>query len=319
MSFNSIRGQDKAIRMLKGYIEHSRLEGAYLFAGPQGVGKKLIAKTLAKAINCLNNELDPCGECVSCKKIENNQHPDMHFLELDEAEIKIEYVRNLQREISLRPYEAKRKVFIIDNAHHLTADASNALLKILEEPPKSSLIILISDKPMLLFKTIISRCKVLKFAPFARTELEGILKKDFALDNNTSHFLAFFSDGSLGRALRLKDTDIIREKNAVIDKFALSTKLNLSGLDIKNKDEMRKNLNILATWFRDIYLIKTGMSHAEIINFDRKDELLKEMSKFSYPDLNDILRCISDSIVYLGQNINTRLVLYNLGAQLWKA
>lgn len=318
MSFNSIKGQDKAIQMLKGYIEQSRLEGGYLFTGPDGVGKKLVAKNLAKTINCFKESLDACEQCVSCKKIENNLHPDMHFIEHGEAEIKIEFIRNLQKEISLRPYEAKRKVFVIDNAHNLTPEAANALLKILEEPPKSSLIILISDKPDLLFKTIISRCKVLNFPPVARLRLKDILKIDYGLDSNTAHFLAYFSEGRFGRALKFKDTDIIREKNLVIDKFALSSKLNLTNIDIKNKDALRGYLNILATWFRDIYLIKIGMPHSEIINFDRKEELLKAMSKFSFLDLNNILDAISNSIIYLSQNINNRLILYNLGAQLWK-
>jgi len=318
MSFNSIKGQDKAINMLRGYIEQSRLEGGYLFAGPEGVGKKLVAKTLAKAVNCLSDNLDACEQCASCKKIENNQHPDVHFIEQADSEIKIEYIRGLQREMSLRPYEAKRKIFIIDNAHNLTAEASNCLLKILEEPPPSSLIILISDKPSLLFKTIISRCKVLKFPPFSRPALKEIIKNDYGLDNNTAHFLAYFSEGRLGRALKLKDTDIIREKNVIIDKLARFSKTDLGNLDIQNKDQIRSYLNILATWFRDIYLIKIGMPHSEIINFDRKDELLKIMSRFSFSDLNYILSSISDSIVYLNQNINNKLVLYNLGVQLCK-
>lgn len=319
MLFNSIKGQDKAIQMLKGYIEQSKLTGGYLFVGPEGVGKKLIAKTLAKAINCLEDGPDGCGECISCKKIENNQHPDMHFIEHEGDEIKIEYIRNLQREINLRPYEAKRKVFIIDNAHNLTAEASNALLKILEEPPKSSLIILISDKPAVLFKTIISRCKILKFTPLARPALKSILKNDFSLDEFTAHFLAYFSEGRLGKALKLKDTEIIKEKNLIIDKMALSLGPNFDNLSFQNKDDFRSGLNILAAWFRDIYLVKIGMPHSEIINLDRKEELLKARDKFSFSDLNNILYSISNSIVYLGQNINNKLVLYNLGAQLWKA
>ncbi len=304
--------------MLKGYIKQSRLEGGYLFSGPQGVGKRSIAKILAKTVNCDQGLSDACDKCASCVKIESNQHPDIHVIQQEDSEIKIEFIRQLQREISLRSFEAKRKVFIIDNAHNLTAEASNALLKILEEPTGNSLIILISDKQQLLFKTIISRCKVLKFFPLARVELMEILKNDFGLDNNTAHFLAYFSEGRLGRALKLKDSDIIREKNVIIDKMAFSTKPNFNSSIAPDKDKIRTYLNILATWFRDIYLVKIGMPHSEIINCDRKDDLLKVMSKFSFSDLNNILYSISDSIIYLTQNINNKLVLYNLGAQIWK-
>jgi len=318
MSFKTIKGQDKALNILKGYIQQSRLGGGYLFAGPEGVGKRLVAKTLAKLTNCLEEGIDSCDECSSCKKIESNQHPDVHIIESADAQIKIEFIRQLQREINLRPYEGRKKIFIIDNAHRLTDEAQGAILKILEEPPSNSLIILISDKPSLLFKTIISRCKILIFSHLPRVELKEILKKDYSLDNSMAHFLAYFSEGRLGSALRLKDTDILRQKNRVINNFVFSRKPVLDNLSAQNREEVRGYLNILATWFRDIYLIKIGMPHSEIINFDRKDELLKLMSRFSFSDLNEIMDSISDSIFYLERNINIRLLLYTLGGQLWK-
>jgi len=312
MSFKEVKGQGKAIEIIKGYMAQARLAGGYLFTGPEGVGKKLVARQLAKTLNCLKDTPDSCDSCPSCIKIENNQHPDVHILETEGAEIKIEYIRQLQKDFSLKPYEGKRKVFIIDNAHTLTAEASNALLKILEEPPKESLIILVSDKPALLFKTIVSRCKMVKFSPFSRPELAIILKKDYGLDNNMAHFLAYFSEGRFGRALKLKDTDILREKNAVIDKLAFSRGISLEGISIQDREDVKQYLNILATWFRDIYLIKIGAPYAEIINLDRKDDLLKQMSRFTFLDLNEILESISNSILYLGQNINTKLLLYDL-------
>mgnify|MGYP001611627686 CR=1 FL=1 len=314
MSFKNILGQDKPINILKGYIEQSRLAGGYLFVGPEGVGKKLVAQTLAKVVNCQEETLDACDRCASCCKVDKNQHPDVHIIESTDREInpvrsttqmntsekasngiKIEYIRQLQNDISYKPYEGRKKVFIIDNAHRLTAEAQSALLKILEEPPSDSLIILISDKPALLFKTIISRCKILKFSPLERAKLKEILKKDYSLGNEIAHFLAYFSEGRFGRALKLKDTDILREKNRIIDNFALSGKpASLDNLSIQNKEEVRGYLNILATWFRDIYLIKIGMAHSEIINFDRKDDLLVAMSRLTFLDLNGILDYISD-------------------------
>jgi DNA polymerase-3 subunit delta' len=320
MSFKDIKGQDKPIHILQGYIEQSRLEGGYLFIGPEGVGKKLVARQLAKQLNCQEDSLDACDRCASCMKIENNQHPDVHVIESVESEIKIECIRQLQRDISLKPYEGRRKVFIVDNAHKLTPEAQGAILKILEEPPKGSLIILITDKPALLFKTIISRCKVLKFFPLERTGLKEILRKDYGLDNNTAHFLAYFSEGRFGCALRLKGTDALGEKNRIIDKFILSHKpYNLENLPIQNREDVRNYLNILAAWFRDIYLVKIGMPYSEIINFDRKEELLRFMGHFSFLDLNEILYSISNSISYLERNINVKLLLYDLRSLLWKA
>lgn len=319
MSFSDIRGQDRPARILKGYLNASCLAGGYLFSGPEGIGKKLAARTLAKAVNCLeDNTGDSCDRCASCMKIENNQHPDVHIIDYDEAEIKIDYIRQLQREISFKPYEADKKVFIINDAHKLNPDSSNALLKILEEPPGESLIILITDRPALLFKTILSRCKTIKFSPMSRPSLEEILRKDYRLDKNLSHFLAYFAEGRLGRALSLKDTDILADKNRIIDRFVISDRHSLENLPAQNRNDIKAYLNILATWFRDIYLIKTGIKDSETINFDRRDDLLRMTGHFSFPELNEIMRCISDSVLYLDQNINTKLLLHNLKLELWK-
>jgi len=345
MSFQEIKGQDKPIQILKEYIKHSRLTGSYLFTGEEGVGKKLVAKTLAKALNCENQALDSCDNCASCLKIEKGLHPDIHIIDgstsltinpersrridgpssfgvdpeqdqkagvHDSDSIKIEYIRQLQKDINLRPYEGKRKVFIIDNAHNLTAEASNALLKILEEPPPGSLIILISAKPALLFKTIISRCKMMKFYPLERAKLEETLKKDFHLDNNLAHYLAYSCEGRIGRVLKLKDTDILREKNRIIDAFNLVRRTGLDKLSIENRNNVRANLNILAGWFRDIYLIKIGTPYSELINLDRKEELLRLMHRYAFTDLYEILNSLSNALLYLERNVNIKLLLSNL-------
>jgi len=329
MSFQDIKAQDKPIQILKGYIKHSRLKGSYLFVGEEGVGKKLVAKTLAKALNCEDQALDSCDSCVHCLKIEKGQHPDIHIIEghvspgvdLEQGQrtsaqepdsIKIEYIRQLQKDINLKPYEGRKKVFIIDNAHSLTTEAANALLKILEEPPPESLIILISSKASLLFKTIISRCKIMKFYPLQRTKLEEILKEDFHLDNNLAHFLAYFSEGRIGRALKLKDTDILKERDRIIDTFTLAGRSAQDKLLTDGRSNVRAHLNILAAWFRDIYLIKIGAPYRELINLDRKAELLGLMHRYTYVDLNKVFNSISSSLSNLEHNVNIKLLLSNL-------
>lgn len=318
MSFQNIIGQDFSIHMLQGYLEQGRLQGGLLFTGPQGVGKKLIAQTLAKAVNCEQLQMDSCDRCVSCLKIDRNIHPDVRLIESDESEIKIEDIRQLQREISLRPYEARMKVFILNDAQRLTAEASGALLKILEEPPGNSLIILISDKPALLFKTVVSRCKTLKFRPIERQHLQEVLMNKHGLDLHRAHYLAYVSEGQLGSALRLKETDCIREKNAVIDNFLFSRRPSFDHLSKEDRFKVREDLNILATWFRDIYCLKIGMPPSAIIHEDRKADLLKVSDRFSFPELNEIMNAITRSIFYLEHNINIKLLLYDLRSQVWK-
>jgi DNA polymerase-3 subunit delta' len=317
MSFQNIKGQDKPLSLLKAYLAHSRLEGSFLFSGPEGVGKRMAAITLAKAVNCLEDGLDACSQCPSCKKIEQHQHPDVHIISAGEGEIKIELIRQMQQEIFLRPYEGKKKVFIFDNAHRLNPEAANALLKVLEEPPPASLIILLSDKPTLLFRTIISRCKTVKFFPLKRQQLKEILEEDYKLTSQLAHFLAYFSEGRLGYALRLKDSEIFQEKNRLIDTFTMprQPRLDLAAVD---KETLRRWLNILASWFRDIYLLKAGLAPSEAINFDRRQDLLHQMDRFPPSELNRILNFIPEAISHLEHNINLRLLLHNLGAELWK-
>ena len=243
----------------------------------------------------------------------------MHLIQNGESQIKIEDIRAILRQASFRPYEGRSKVFIIDNAHKLNSEAANSLLKVLEESPKDVLIILITHKTQNIIKTVLSRCKVIKFSPLIRAQLENILIKNYALDKTSAHFLAYYAEGRLGLALRLKDTPLLQEKNRIFDSFILSSKPLDRNLMGQNKDQLRVSLNILASWFRDVYLLKAGLTNSEIIHLDRQSDLLKQTHRFSFKQLDDIMATISESSLYLDKNINSKLLLHNLGAQLWKA
>lgn len=326
MPFQDIRGQDRPIQRLKKYLSRQRMAGAYLFTGPEGVGKKLAALTLAKALNCLTRQDDSCDTCASCLKINKHQHPDVKIInnsgpEPDEShshsEIKIEFIRAMQDEINLRPYEGRKKVFIVDGAHHLNPEASNAFLKTLEEPPENSIIILISEKPAFIFKTIISRCQVIKFFPFKKKELNTILKDEYHLDDNLSHYLSNFSEGRLGEALRLKDTDIMLKKNKIINGFIVpAPQGGFSSVIAPTRDIVREELNILASWFRDLYLVKAGLKFEDLINFDRKEEIARLVDGYSFTDLEQVLNVIAKSLNLLDRNVNVKLLLSNLRASL---
>jgi len=326
MSFKQIRGCDNQIQMLRSAWREGRLPLAYLFTGPEGIGKGFVAANFIKFINCFDRkDDDACDKCASCVKIGLRTHPDVHWLSGDRGgvcgdnaadSVKIEHIRELQRDISLRPYEAGIKVFIINDAHRLTLEAANAFLKILEEPPGNSLIILLTSKPQLLLPTIISRCQRIKFAALEKIFLEKLLNKECGLDNALSRYLAHYCEGRLGQALNLKDKDALVNKNRIIDYFMRSAHLEPQGRDSfavdDDKDKVRESLDILVSWFRDIYFLKIGMPHAELINIDRKDDLINLMQRYSFTELEAIFNFISRAILYLGQNINKKLLLDNL-------
>ena len=319
MRFSDILGHEKPLNIINAYIEKSCFSGGYIFSGPEGVGKKTVAEIIAQKLNCTALNEKPCGSCSSCLKMEKLQHPDLHIIESDASQIKIEDIRSLQREASFRPYEGVIKVFIINDAHRLNPEAANSLLKILEEPPKDSLIILVTHKPQKIFKTVLSRCKVIRFSPLAVAALEDVLIKDYFVERLSAHFLSFYSEGRLGLALRLKDSKIFEEKNRIFDSFVLSDKPLDRNLTGQSKEQLRSFLNILASWFRDIYLLKAGMPDRELIHLDRQNDLIRLKQEFSFKQLDGVLTAISESMFYLESNINSKLLMHNLGAQLWKA
>jgi len=314
MSFKDIRGHDRPIAILKKYIQSGRIPSALLFLGPAGIGKGMVARALAGALNCTEETSIPCGRCPACLKIEKGQHPDFYILGRsdeknngDTSAVKIDQIRQLQNRISLKAYEAKFKVVIIENAHNLTAESSNALLKVLEEPPPDTVFLIISSKRALLFKTIISRCQILRFSALPPAELEIILRKDYGLTTQEAHFLAYFSEGRLGAALKYRDDALFREKNMIIDSFRSDVKPLPDYLE--DKDTIRLSFSLLAGWLRDLYLLKSGAGDAELINLDQKKQLSEAIRRYRFSDLDDALRQVTNSSLYLEQNVNSKLLL----------
>ncbi len=293
-------------------MREDHVQGGYLFSGPEGVGKLRAALTLAKALNCLEGSGDSCDHCDSCRKIDAGTHPDIHLIACGDDGIKIELVRSLRREMSLRPYEGRKKVFIIDNAHKLITEAANALLKVLEEPPANSVIALISDKPALLLSTVVSRCRTVKFSVLPRQELAGILRQEYALDPATAQMLSFLAEGRLGRALEMKESGMIARKNEVIDSF-MGPASALDTLDCGERDEGRAYLNILAGWLRDIYMIKAGFPAQEIINSDRENDLLNCARSCTIEGLQALFDSLIEAVRNVDQNVNTKLLVYTVG------
>jgi len=204
MSSRDIKDRARAFEILKANARSGRIFSGYIFAGADAGSKLASAKNFAKAVNCPAEGADPCESCASCGKINSGNHPDVFLIEPGGASssIGIDRIRAAIRQANLKPYEAKKKVFIINEAHAMNLAASNAFLKTLEEPPHDTVFILISRSKELLLPTIVSRCQVIKFsARRVGTEAPASKQKNKeSLKETLDGLLAFFRDVFLYKA-----------------------------------------------------------------------------------------------------------------------
>lgn len=176
-----IKSQPRALKILIGTLQKKRLPTSILMSGQRGIGKRLTAMNYAKAINCYEPvDFDSCDKCVSCHKIDSLIHPDIHILEPENGEIKIDSIRKLQEKLSLKPFEGKRKFAIIDEAQNINESAANAFLKTLEEPPDNTTIALICSNDDLLPPTIKSRCVSIGFSPLSTGACREIISARYS-------------------------------------------------------------------------------------------------------------------------------------------
>lgn len=226
---SGIRGQDAVVRVLRSAIEHDRPHHAYLFDGPEGVGKALAARALMAALNCLNPPApgDACGECESCSKLRSGTHPDWITMDMTLAGLADEVERLLKR-LVFPPYEGKAQVVLLDPADQLAAPtaqtAANRLLKTLEEPRARTHFVLVTTAASSLLQTIRSRCQRLRFAPLPDPVLRDLLVQKGAPADSIETVIPL-SQGSLGRAWRLlADPDGLRKRQELAEQLYLAAR-----------------------------------------------------------------------------------------------
>lgn len=175
MSFQEIPGQERAKRMLQNALRTGGLSHAYIFSGPVGSGRKRTALKLAQAVYCMERADDACGQCLNCRKVEHGNHPDLHLVAPDGATIKIDQIRELQKQFAYRSTSAQTKIYVLEQADRMTVQAANSLLKFLEEPQADVIAILLTDNGNALLPTIRSRAQWIPFVPVDRQTMAEAL------------------------------------------------------------------------------------------------------------------------------------------------
>jgi DNA polymerase III subunit delta' len=293
MPFSEILGQDRAVQALRAALRRGALHHAYLFAGPEGVGKGTTARLLAQAANCAADDGDACGDCPSCRKIARGVHPDVIVIERERdmakagrwepkggrtpsRDIVVDQVRELvDRRLALRRFEGRRRVVLLDPADAMNAQAQNALLKTLEEPPPDTTLVLVSSSADALLPTVRSRCLRLPFAPLpddlvaARLAAAGHPPEGVRLATT-------LAAGSLGKALAL-DADAMAERRRAVEEAAALVAddarpwIAFAARHGSKRERAREVCDLLLVWLRDVLVRATAGEGAPLALADLED------------------------------------------------
>ncbi|NLS77539.1 MAG: DNA polymerase III subunit delta' [Chloroflexi bacterium] len=309
-----VAGHEWAVKLLQQSLAANHCAHAYLFIGPPQIGKTTLALELAKALNCTDAER-PCGRCLSCTKIAHGVHPDVRIIEAQEGALKIAQVRELQREAILAPFEGKRRVYILPDFQQATPDAANCLLKTLEEPPPSVMLILTATDPGALLPTIISRCQVLALHSLSTQETRQALQATCQADAARIELLARLSEGRVGWAIgACRDEQVLKARERWIDLLARLPEERLMGRmrvaeELGQKpDQVPGALDLWLLWWRDILLSQVGCPEL-ITNIDRADHIAESAPRYQTGEIQRFIQSIQRTKTELDGNANLRLAL----------
>jgi DNA polymerase-3 subunit delta' len=319
----NILGHEWAVDMLRQHAARGDVRHAYLFCGPPGLGRRTLALRLAQALNCTKPFAPgvPCGLCRDCKQIDAMQHPDMNIIQALDADnlpkeggtLKVDQIREVQRSMSLKPYQSKYRVALFLRFQEANDNAANALLKTLEEAPAHAILLLTADTPEQLLPTIVSRCEILRLRPLPIEAVQADLIYR-GVDEERARLLAHISGGRPGYARRLIDDVTLLEKRderlndlqtllpaARVEKFSYADKLS------KDKDAMRQAITIWLTYWRDVMLRVAG-AESPLINVDRNMEIEFLAGRLDLSTARRVVSDLENTLEKMDRNVNSRLL-----------
>ncbi len=331
--FDQLTGNERVKQLLRRMLESGRVPGALLFTGEEGVGKKLFALEIARALNCRTPQgVEGCGKCPAClrmsrfnfpqsqdlddwKKIFWTDHGDVGMVVAPKRLLLVDQMRDIEREANFRPFEGRARVFLVDDADKLNDQSANALLKTLEEPPPTSHIILITSRPAMLLPTVRSRCQTIRFSPLTTAEIEQHLLKNKLATPAEAGLRARAGNGSIGRALA-GDLESFRERRDAM--LQVLTALAITGdhfrllrlaeemNEAKHKDEYEFGLELLETLIRDSLMLSMGIPWEKVINQDVLPQLQKISERIDSRSATSWISRIEELREQLVVNVNRK-------------
>jgi len=313
MAFSEIIGHDYPKSLIGRLLQTGLLSHAYLFEGPDGIGKRLLALEFAKGLNCERSKPDACNECPACHRVNSGNHPDIVQLTASGTFIKIEQIREIQSSVYLKPFMGRKKVYVIDEADRMNTEAANCFLKTLEEPPADSLLILITSRPFSLLSTIVSRCQRLRFRPLTSSQIEQYLISKRGVSGEDAKMLAVTSLGCLGQALEVS-VDEVRDELAEFASLLSPTVLQHPAMITEaasrwsaDIETTKKALLWISLWLRDRVLWQVSHDRGRLLYPPLLGKALG--SPVNLDNALDCFRFIGEIHRALNRNINRQLAL----------
>jgi DNA polymerase III subunit delta' len=288
MPLRDVIGHRRLVELLSRSIRNDSLPPSLILSGPSGVGKHLVAISTAQILNCLSLRADPagfdaCGTCAACTRIAKGIHPDVLLVEPgDNGSIRIDQVRDIVDRAGYRPFEGRRRVVILDEADALVPAAQNALLKILEEPPPSSIFLLVTSRPDMLLPTVRSRCPQLRFRELAADDVAAVLMKCGRTEAE-ARAVAATADGRVGQALRVSAGESLEARDVAIRVLSQAASsddprrrldaardllANTGSGGAADREQVGAHLDAMSSLLRDVEVLASGADRTMLANHD---------------------------------------------------
>ena len=327
MISTKILGQPKATKLLSRALASNRLAHAYLFIGPDGVGKATAARRMAAILFCQDQTgQSPCGHCSGCIKFTSNNHPDFIHVLPDGAGIKINQIRALKKDLAFPPLESKLRVILLEDVHTMRREAANSLLKMLEEPPPDNVLLLTADESEPLLATITSRCQVIPFyfLPLDTTA-DILVGLDSTINKDRAQTLAAISGGCPGRAQTFDSDDLLKLhsdimngllKNHQNEADQTEAALLLAAETAEKKDSLETVLDLLRIFFKEVMITLMHSSRLTAGPSYMEPHIAHARERWNLAQLSDSINAIDFARKALARNCNRQMVCEVLFLQL---
>ena len=312
-----VLGHEEVIKHLQNAAATDKVSHSYIFAGEKGSGKKLLAKIFAMTLQCEKHGKEPCLQCSSCKKAMNRNHPDIIYVTHEKPNsIGIEDIREqLIGDVAIKPYIGPYKIYIVDEAEKMTAEAQNALLKTIEEPPAYAVIFLLTTNLGKLLPTILSRCVILNIQP-VKDELIKRHLLSLGVEERQAEFCTAFSMGNVGKAIRVATSEEFNEiKNDCVHMLKYAKDMQVYELIqavkelTKYKLQIYDYLDFMLMWYRDVLLLKATGNANSLIYQEQYSSIRDRGNQSSYEGIQKIIEEIEKAKVRLRANVNFELTI----------